>query len=93
LQTNGGLPPGLGTHGLPLQQSALDAHAPPPSSQFSLAQRGTPTLSSLQGDLALPRPAQQFWFALQDEVGSLHTSPFGVQPWACEQKPFWHTTG
>jgi hypothetical protein len=83
LQTNGGLPPALGTHGLPLQQSALVAHAPPPSSQVPFAQRGTPTLSGRHAVFALPRPAQQSWFALHDVVWSLQTSPFGVQPMCC----------
>src|SRR5262249_16025324 len=42
--TNGGIPPGLGTHGAPFQQLALEAHAPP-ASTHGPAQRGTPTLS------------------------------------------------
>jgi hypothetical protein len=70
---------------LPLQQSALVAHAPPPSSQLPLAHRGTPTLSCRQVVLLLPRPEQQSWFALQDVVMSLQTSPFGVQPMCCWQ--------
>ncbi len=93
LQTKGGLPLGLGTHGLPLQQSALVAHALPPSWQFWSAHRGTPTLSRLQAVLAFPRPAQQSWFALHDMVMSLQTSPFGVQPMCCWQKPPMHATG
>jgi len=84
--TNGGPPGiGLGTQGSPLQQSALVAHAVPPSPQFTLAQRGTPTLSCLHGLQEFPMHAQQSWFALQDVVGSLHTSPFGVQPMCCVQ--------
>jgi hypothetical protein len=82
-QTKGGLPPALGTHGLPLQQSALVAHAAPPSSQLGLAHRGTPRLSGLQAVFLLPRPAQQSWFALHVVVWSLQTSPFGVQPMCC----------
>ena len=90
LQTKGGLPLGLGTHGLPLQQSALVAHALPPvptpaSGSHPLAHRGTPRLSGLQAVFLLPRPAQQSWFALHDVVMSLHTSPFGVQPLCCWQ--------
>jgi hypothetical protein len=84
-QTKGGLPLGLGTHGLPLQQSALVAHALPPvptpaSGSHPLAQRGTPRLSGLHAVLLLPRPAQQSWFALHEVVMSLQMSPFGVQP-------------
>jgi hypothetical protein len=84
--TNGG-PPGIGfgTQGSPLQQSALVAHAVPPSPQSTLAHRGTPTLSCLQGVLLLPRPAQQSWLALHDVVISLQTSPFGAQPMCCVQ--------
>ena len=75
----------LGTQGLPLQQSALVAHALPPvptpaSGSHPLAHRGTPRLSGLQAVFLLPRPAQQSWFALQLVVMSLQTSPFGVQP-------------
>jgi hypothetical protein len=84
-QTYGGVPLGLGTQGSPLQQSALVAQAVPPSPQFPFAQRGTPTLSCLQAVWLLPRPAQQSWFALQDVVISLHTSPLGVQPMCCVQ--------
>jgi hypothetical protein len=76
-----------------LQQSALVAHALPASPQFSFAQRGTPTLSRRHAVFLLPRPAQQSWLALQDVVMSLQTSPFGVQPMCCWQKPFMHTTG
>jgi len=91
LQTKGGLPPlGLGTHGLPLQQSALVAHAlplvpTPASGSHPLPHRGTPRLSGLQAVFLLPRPAQQSWFALHDIVMSLQTSPFGVQPMCCWQ--------
>jgi hypothetical protein len=84
-QTSGGDPPGLGTQGSPLQQSALVAHALPPSPHCRLAHRGTPTLSCLQGLQLFPMHAQQSWFALHDVVGSLHTSPFGVQPMCCVQ--------
>jgi hypothetical protein len=77
-------------HGVPLQQSALVAHAPPltprpASGSHPLAQRGTPTLSGRQAVFLLPSPAQQSWLALQDVVWSLQTSPFGVQPWCCWQ--------
>jgi hypothetical protein len=86
-QVYGGLPPsiGLGTHGLPLQQSALVAQALPASPQLRLAHRGTPTLSCLQAVFLLPRPAQQSWLALHDVVFSLQTSPLGVQPMCCWQ--------
>ena len=84
-QTYGGLPLGLGTHGAPLQQSALVAHAEPLLPHCGLAQRGTPTLSGLHAVFLLPRPAQQSWLALQEVVMSLQTSPFGVQPMCCVQ--------
>jgi hypothetical protein len=84
------LPFGLGTQGLPLQQSALVAHAPPlvpipASGSHPLAHRGTPRLSGLQAVLLLPKPAQQSWLALHDIVMSLQMSPFGVQPMCCWQ--------
>ena len=46
-QTKGGVAPatGLGTHGTPLQQLALDAHAPPAFTHCAGEHRGTPTLS------------------------------------------------
>jgi hypothetical protein len=84
-QVYGGLPAGLGTHGAPLQQSALVAHAEPLLPHCGLAQRGTPTLSGLHAVFLLPRPAQQSWLALQEVVMSLQTSPFGVQPMCCVQ--------
>ena len=89
-QISGGFPLGFGTHGLPLQQSALVAHAlpappMPASGSQPLAQRGTPRLSGLHAVFLLPRPAQQSWFALHDVVMSLQTSPFGVQPMCCWQ--------
>jgi hypothetical protein len=45
-QMNGGVPPatGLGTHGMPPQQFALEAHEAPASTQPP-AHRGTPTIS------------------------------------------------
>ena len=92
-QVSGGLPPAFGTHGLPLQQSALVAHAPPPSAQSGPAQRGTPRLSGRHAVLLFPRPAQQSWFALHEVVMSLQTSPFGVHPWCVWQYPPVHVTG
>jgi hypothetical protein len=44
-QTNGGTPPGFGTHGMLLQQSALEAHEPLAITHCAWEQRGTPTLS------------------------------------------------
>jgi hypothetical protein len=92
LQRNGGLPPALGTHGFPLQQSALVAQAAPPSWQLWSAHRGTPRLSGAHAVFLLPRPAQQSWFALQLVVMSLQTSPFGVHPMCCWQVPLMHAT-
>jgi hypothetical protein len=46
-QTKGGIPPatGLGTQGAVLQQSALEAQAPPGFTHIAGEHRGTPTLS------------------------------------------------
>jgi hypothetical protein len=88
-QTKGGIPPGtgLGTQGVPLQQLALDAHAPPGGTQVSPAQRGTPSPSSLQVSWTMQFPLQQSHEALQVMVGSLHTSPSGLQPTGFRQMP------
>jgi hypothetical protein len=83
----------LGTHGLPLQQSALVAHAPPGLLQVASAQRGTPSLSCLQVPAKLPMPVQQSVRALHELVEILHTSPVGSQPMGSEQTPFWQVTG
>jgi hypothetical protein len=79
-QTYGGLPLGLGTHGAPLQQSALDAHELPAFTQLRNEQRGTPTLSCLQVSSFSQLPEQQSHDELQLIVCSLHTSPFGLHP-------------
>jgi hypothetical protein len=44
-QMSGGLPLGFGTHGIRLQQSALEAQAPLGFTHVAKEQRGTPTLS------------------------------------------------
>jgi len=46
--TYGGVPPGFGTQGRWLQQSALDAQPWPAWTHCPYEQRGTPTLSRLQ---------------------------------------------
>jgi hypothetical protein len=90
LQTYGGVAPaGFGTHGSPLQQSALDAQACPVPTHCLPAHRGTPTLSgrhvSVFGFSQLP--AQQSHDALHDIVRSLQTSPFGLHPIGLRQTP------
>lgn len=70
---------GLGTHGRPLQQSALVEHACPALTQAASLQRGTPTLSSLQVSW-WQLPEQQSHDALHDIDASLQTSPSGLQP-------------
>jgi len=86
--TYGGIPPalGLGTHGAPPQQLALDAHEPPASTQAP-AHRGTPTLSCLQVSLTSQLPLQQSHEELHDIVCSLQTSPSGLQPIGFRQTP------
>jgi hypothetical protein len=81
------LPPGLGTHGAPLQQSALDAHELPAFTHWAKAQRGTPTLSCLQVSIVSQLPAQQSHDELHDIVLSLHTSPLGLHPIGSRQMP------
>ncbi len=81
------LPPGLGTQGRPLQQSALDAHACPAATHCAPVQRGTPTLSGLQVSSFSQLPAQQSHDALHDIVASLQTSPFGLHPCGLRQTP------
>jgi hypothetical protein len=85
--TYGGEPAVLGTHGSPLQQSALDAHALPAPTHATPVHRGTPTLSALHVSIVLQLPAQQSHDALHDIVASLHTSPFGLHPWGLTQTP------
>jgi hypothetical protein len=89
-QTKGGEEPaGLGMHGRPLQQSALDAHAAPAPTQAAFVHRGTPTLSCRQvmPPFLLQLPEQQSHEALHEVVASLQTSPFGLQPWGLLQMP------
>jgi len=62
-----------------LQQSALEAHAPPASAQCALAHRGTPSLSCLQVSIVSQLPEQQSHVELHDIVDSLQTAPFGSQ--------------
>jgi hypothetical protein len=80
-------PPGAGTHGAPLQQSALEAHALPGPTHWAPVQRGTPTLSCLQVSSVSQLPAQQSQDELQDIVASLQTSPFGLQHIGLRQMP------
>jgi hypothetical protein len=77
----------LGTHGAPLQQSALDAQELPAPTHCGPVQRGTPTLSCLQVSCVSQLPAQQSHDELQDIVFSLHTSPLGLQPIGSRQTP------
>jgi hypothetical protein len=85
-----GAPPspglGLGTHGMPPQQFALEAHALPASTQAP-EQRGTPTLSWWQVSCVSQLPAQQSHDELHDIVASLQTSPSGLQPIGLRQTP------
>jgi hypothetical protein len=83
----GGLPLGLGTQGAPLQQSALEAHEPPPLTHWAWAQRGTPTLSCLHVSCVSQFPAQQSHDELHDIVASLQTSPLGLHPMGGRQTP------
>jgi hypothetical protein len=72
---------------MPLQQFALEAHAPPGSTHWAAAQRGTPMLSCLQVSYFMQLPAQQSHDALQDIVWVLHTSPSGLQLFGLRQTP------
>jgi hypothetical protein len=87
VQTYGGLPPGLGTHGVPLQQSALEAHELPGFTHCAPVHRGTPTLSCLHVSCVSQLPAQQSHDELQDITASLQTSPFGLHPCGLRQMP------
>src|SRR5258708_37491682 len=84
-----GVPPstGFGTQGAPLQQLALDAHAPPGFTHWAGEHRGTPTLSWWQVSWFSQLPAQQSHDALQLMVASLQTSPSGLQPIGRRQTP------
>jgi hypothetical protein len=77
----------LGTHGLPLQQSALDEHAVPASTHAAPVQRGIPRLSRLQVSSVLQLPVQQLQSLLQLVVASLQTSPFGMQAFPASEPP------
>jgi hypothetical protein len=79
--------PGFGTQGAPLQQLALDAHAPPALTHTAGPQRGTPTLSWWQVSAFSQLPAQQSHEALQLIVLSLQTSPSGLQLFGLRQTP------
>jgi hypothetical protein len=88
-QTNGGAPPatGLGTHGAPPQQFALEAQAPPAATHCAAAHRGTPTVSCLQVSCVSQLPLQQSHDELHDIVFSLQTSPSGLQPIGLRHTP------
>jgi hypothetical protein len=88
-QTKGGVAPatGLGTHGAPLQQLALDAQAPPAFTHCAGEHRGTPTLSWWHVSCVSQLPLQQSHDELHDIVFSLHTSPSGLQPIGLRQTP------
>jgi hypothetical protein len=78
---------GLGTHGAPPQQFALDAHAAPAPTHALPAHRGTPTLSCLHVSCVSQLPLQQSHDELQDMTLSLHTSPSGLHPMGLRQTP------
>ena len=78
---------GLGTQGAPLQQLALDAHAPPAATHCAGAHRGTPTLSWWQVSCVSQLPAQQSHDELHELVWSLQTSPSGLHPMGRRQTP------
>ena len=88
-QTKGGVAPatGLGVHGAPLQQLALDAQAPPALTHCAGEHRGTPTLSWWHVSFVSQLPLQQSHDELHDIVFSLHTSPSGLQPMGLRQTP------
>jgi hypothetical protein len=77
----------LGTHGAPLQQSALDAHPLPAATHCAPVHRGTPTLSCLQVSSVSQLPEQQSQDELHDMVASLQTSPLGLHPIGLRQMP------
>jgi hypothetical protein len=81
-QMYGGVPLGLGTHGSPLQQLALDAHEPLVGTHVTPLHLGMPMPSGWH--VAAPPPAQlplqQSHVALHDIDESLQTSPSGLQP-------------
>ena len=85
-QAKGGLPPGLGTHGAPLQQSALDAQDAPASTHCEKAHRGTPTLSCRQVS-SWQLPEQQLQVSLHDIWSRRQTSPLGLQPIGSRHTP------
>jgi hypothetical protein len=68
----------LGTHGAPLQQSALEAQPVPASTHAALVQRGTPSLSCLQVP-SWQLPEQQSHVSLHELVSSRQMPPLGSQ--------------
>jgi hypothetical protein len=84
-----GVPPatGFGTQGIPPQQFALDAHAPPAPTHSAAAHRGTPMLSCLHVSWVSQLPLQQSHDELHDIVLSLQTSPSGLHPIGLRQMP------
>jgi hypothetical protein len=88
LHTYGGVAPaGLGTHGAPLQQSALEAQPLPAFTHWTFVHRGTPTLSCLQVSIVSQLPLQQSHDELHVIVLSLQTSPLGLHPGGFWQTP------
>ena len=83
------MPPstGFGTQGSVLQQSALEAQAPPGMTHVPGEQRGTPRLSWWQVSWFSQLPEQQSHEALHDIVASLQMSPSGLQPIGLRQVP------
>jgi hypothetical protein len=72
---------------LPLQQSALEAQAPPASAHSPSAHRGMPSLSCLHVSCVSQLPAQQLQSLLQLDDLSLQTSPFGMHALPASEPP------
>jgi hypothetical protein len=70
-----------------LQQSALDAHAPPEATHTGLAHRGIPRLSCLHVSCVSQLPAQQLQSLAQLALESLQTSPLGMQALPASEPP------
>jgi hypothetical protein len=93
-QTKGGVPAGLGTHGLP-QQSALEAHAVPAGGGFIVqstsdpaVQRGIPSRSSLQlSGWVITVPAQHRSVSLHCMTARRQMEPAGLQAIQLVQRP------
>ena len=83
------VPEGPGTHGLPLQQSALEAHPAPASRHAGPVQRGMPRLSCLHVSCGCfsQLPAQQLQFLLQLMLLSLQVSPLGMHELPASEPP------